>query len=257
MPTISRINVTPVKGMAQNHPSEAELGKIGIPGNRLFHLVNDFGELFSVGDHGPLVRVGASYDPDEDRLTLRFPGGTEVSGDAGQLGDPTQTSFHGRIVAGHELEGEWSEAVSAFVGKRLRLIRNDREGDGPDVRRLTLVSLASVRALADGAGHDGDLDSRRFRINLELEGCKPYEEDTWEGRRVRVGEALVRMFGQIPRCKVTNLDPDTGERDFSTLTAIARQRPRVQGAGLPFGMYAEVEQPGRARVGDPVEPLGD
>jgi hypothetical protein len=26
------------------------------------------------------------------------------------------------------------------------------------------------------------------------------------------------------------------------------------GRGLPFGMYAEVETPGVARIGDPVEP---
>jgi uncharacterized protein YcbX len=55
---------------------------------------------------------------------------------------------------------------------------------------------------------------------------------------------------------VTTLGPDTGEKDFTTLNLIARHRERIGGrGGLPFGMYAEVVEPGRARLGDPVEPV--
>jgi hypothetical protein len=104
--------------------------------------------------------------------------------------------------------------------------------------------------------HGPDLDARRFRINLEIEGCEPYEEDTWDGRSVRIGETTIRVRGQIPRCVVTTLGPDSGEKDFRTLTEIARYRPRIGGrGGLPFGMYAEVVEPGSIRVGDAVEPL--
>ena len=55
---------------------------------------------------------------------------------------------------------------------------------------------------------------------------------------------------------MTTLGPDTGDKDFTTLNLIARHRPRIEGRrGLPFGMYAEVVEPGRVRVGDPVEPI--
>jgi uncharacterized protein YcbX len=71
-----------------------------------------------------------------------------------------------------------------------------------------------------------------------------------------VGEATIRVRGQIPRCIVTTLSPDSGVKDFRTLNMIARHRPRIAGrGGLPFGMYAEVVQGGRVRVGDPVEPI--
>jgi uncharacterized protein YcbX len=56
---------------------------------------------------------------------------------------------------------------------------------------------------------------------------------------------------------VTTQDPATGLKDFDTLKHIAAYRPKMrQPRGIPFGMYAEVEQPGRIAVGDPVEPLG-
>jgi uncharacterized protein YcbX len=124
------------------------------------------------------------------------------------------------------------------------------------VEPLTIVSQASVRELARRGGREGDSDSRRFRINLEIEGCEPYEEDTWRGRRLRVGEAGLIVLDPIPRCIVTTQDPNTGTKDFETLKVIASYRGRIDGrGGLPFGMYARVQEPGRARVGDRVEPL--
>ena len=71
-----------------------------------------------------------------------------------------------------------------------------------------------------------------------------------------IGAAAVRVLGQIPRCVVTTMDPDTGDKDFNTLTQLARTRQRIGGrGGLPFGMYAEVVEPERVTVGDPVEPV--
>ena len=60
----------------------------------------------------------------------------------------------------------------------------------------------------------------------------------------------------MPRCAFTTKDPDTGEKDWNTLTQIAKYRRRIGGrGGLPFGMYARVVTPGVVRVGDQVTPL--
>jgi uncharacterized protein len=128
------------------------------------------------------------------------------------------------------------------------------------VHHLTMVSAESVAELGRQAGREGDPDARRFRMLLEIEGCaSPHEEDTWDGRQVRVGAAVVRVRGQVPRCVVTTQDPDSGVKDLDTLKTIRRYRGRMTGEdgdpGLPFGMYAEVETPGVAQLGDPVEPL--
>ncbi len=255
-PRLARLNVTPVKSTGLQHPASVQLTAAGIPSNRRFHLVDEAGRLFTAADHGPLVSVRSTLDPDAGTLSVAFPDGSVVTSAAHLLGDPHVTDVWDRPVPGRFLLGPLAEAIGAYAHRPLRLVRADIEGDGSDVHRLSLVSLASVRDL--GARHDRpDLDSRRFRIDLELDGCEPFEEDTWEGRTVRVGDAVVRILGPIPRCVVTTQDPATGLKDFDTLKHIAEYRPLMrEPRGVPFGMYAEVEQPGRIAVGDPVEPLG-
>jgi uncharacterized protein YcbX len=253
---LASLSVTPVKALRLSHPLEAELAAGGIPADRRFFMIDEAGDLFDATDHGPLLAVVPAYDPAAERLRLSFPTGDVVEGPVDRLGDEVVTDFFGRTVDGDVVEGPFADALTEFAGRPVRLARVRRDGDGQDVHPLTVVSSASVRDLGVRGGHGPDLDARRFRINLEIEGCEPYEEDSWNGRSVRIGEATIRVRGQIPRCVVTTLGPDSGEKDFRTLTEIARYRPRIGGrGGLPFGMYAEVVEPGWIHVGDAVEPL--
>jgi uncharacterized protein YcbX len=255
MATLARICVTPIKGTALQHPASAELTALGIQGNRRFHLVDAQGRLFSGGAHGPLVQVRATYDAAAEALVVSFPGGKTVAADATSLGASHTTDFWGRPVAGRFVGGPLDAAFSAYAGCPVRLVRDDVEGDGPDEHRLTLMAQASVRDLGTRSGQP-DLDPRRFRMNLELAACEPFEEDTWAGTVVRVGQAVVRVLGQVPRCVVTTQDPDTGRKDFDTLKKIAEFRPLIrEPRGIPFGVYAEVERPARIAVGDPVGPI--
>jgi uncharacterized protein YcbX len=73
---------------------------------------------------------------------------------------------------------------------------------------------------------------------------------------VQLGDAVIEVGGQVPRCVFTTKDPDTGERDWNTLTEIAKYRPRIAGdGGLPFGVYARVARPATIRTGDALLPL--
>jgi uncharacterized protein YcbX len=247
--------VTPVKALRLLHPAEADLTAGGIPADRRFYLIDEAGALLDASDHGALQRIVPSYDPATERLRLTFDDGSVVEGDAGRLDGTVTTDFFGREVEGRLVGDGFAQALSGALGRPVRLVRVARDGDGQDARPLTIVSSASVRELGS-RGDRPDLDARRFRINLEVDGCEPYEEDSWDGDLVRVGGATIRVRGQIPRCVVTTLAPDTGEKDVATLNLIARFRPRIAGRrGLPFGMYAEVVGRGRVRVGDPVEPV--
>jgi uncharacterized protein YcbX len=255
MRTLTRLSVTPVKALRLSHPSEVDLTSAGIPTDRRFYLIDEAGDLFDASDHGGLQKIVPRYDPMTERLQLDFPDGSAVEGATDRLDGAITTDFFGRDVKGRLVADGFAEAISRAVGRPVRLVRVTHDGDGQDVHPLTIVSSASVRDLGS-RGDREDLDARRFRINLEVDGCDPYEEDSWDGGLVRVGEATIRVRGQIPRCVVTTLAPDTGEKDFTTLNLIARYRPRIEGRrGLPFGMYAQVVEPGRVRVGDPVEPL--
>jgi uncharacterized protein YcbX len=90
-------------------------------------------------------------------------------------------------------------------------------------------------------------------MTVELDDCEPYEEDSWNGSRVRMGDVVVRVGEGVPRCVLTTMNPVTGEKDFPTLEVLASFRRRD--GELQFGVYADVVQPGRIRVGDVVEPL--
>ncbi len=129
-------------------------------------------------------------------------------------------------------------------------------GQAVDSHAVSIFSTASAEELDRQAGRsDRPLDRRRWRMLVEVAGSAAHEEDGWVGRRVRIGEATVEVIRTDPRCRITTLDPDTGFREFDTLKVIAAYRGADPEGGLPFGVYAEVVEPGAVRVGDPVHPL--
>jgi uncharacterized protein len=88
---------------------------------------------------------------------------------------------------------------------------------------------------------------------IELDGCEPYEEDTWAGHRLRIGGTELLVGGPTHRCTLTTMHPDTGDKDFPALDVLATYR-RTPG-GLELGRYAAVLRPGVVRIGDRVEVL--
>jgi uncharacterized protein len=247
VPTVARINVTPVKGLGLLHPEEVELTEHGVESNRRYYLISGW-RLFNGKDHGPLVRIAP--EAQNGLLTLRFPDGREVAGEV-ELGEAVSTNFWGRRVTGRLVVGPWSDALSDYAAEALLLVRTDEPGAGCDVHVGTLVSRASCERLGSELG--AEVDGRRFRMLFELDGTGAHEEDTWGV--VRIGEATVRIAGPVPRCAVTTQDPDTGMRTLDTLAGIKAYRGLRDGTQLDFGVYFDVVEPGRVRVGDAVEPV--
>jgi uncharacterized protein YcbX len=253
MPSVARFSLTPVKGLALHHPEEIRLESRGVAADRRFYLVREDGRLFSGLHHGPLVRVVADWEEPGDRLRLTFPDGTVVE-ETVRLGDPVVTEFWGRAVSGRAVLGPWGDALASFVGRTLRLVKAEEPGGALDAEPVTLVSQASVEELRRRAER-ARVDGRRFRMLVDLAGCSPHEEDSWTGRRLRLGEAVVEVVGPVARCATTTRDPATGLRDFDTLRAIEAYRGRRDGKKIDFGVYARVHVPGRVGVGDPVQVL--
>ena len=253
MKSVARISVTPVKGFALLHPGGVNLTERGVIEDRRFAIVDaDDKRLRSSSVSWPAV-VRGEYDSATEVLRVAFPGGEVVEGSAVGAGPVRDWNFHGgQVEPGRVVEGEWNERLSALAGYDVRIVRTEKYGrirEDP----VTLVSLASVARLEREAG--GSVDPRRFRMLFDLDGCDEHEEDTWDGRRLRVGEAVLRVGGPVPRCAVTTRDPDSGKRDLDTLRLIRGYRGVRDGEAIDFGVYAAVEQPGRVRVGDSVEPL--
>lgn len=253
MPTVSRLSIAPVKGLALEHPDEIELTEQGVREDRRFFLVDETGRLVDGLLAGRMVQVAAHIDPDATHLRMTFPDGGVIEDDI-RVGEPVITRMYGRTVLGHIVFGSWAEALEPFAGRRLYLIRTSSPGGTREKHPATLITDGSLDLLGQHLG-GVPVDGRRFRMLIELEGGAAHEEDSWIGRRIELGETRMLVSKQVARCAITTQDPDTGTRDLDTLRAIISYRGLRDGENVDFGVYGEVERPGRIRLGDTVEVL--
>ncbi len=250
MPRAVRFSIAPVRSLGLEHPDEIDLTEVGVIEDRRFYLTDDANRLVDRLVVGELVRIAAHTDPGATRLRLTFPDGL-VLDDEVRLGDPVETPIYGRTGVGHLVEGPWAEALSDFAGRTIRLIRCDRPAGTRAGHPASLVSDGSLAELARHVGADR-VDARRFRMLIDLEGAAPHEEDTWIGRRIAIGEAVLAVTKPDARCAITTQDPDTGIRDLDTLRALIGYRGLRDGKHADFGVLADVARPGRVRLGDDV-----
>ena len=249
--------MTPVKGLRLHDVDEAQLGVDGIAGDRAFFLAGEDGQMVSGTRLGPLVAVVAEHDPGAGTLSLRFPDDHVFSGEV-ELGPAEQVGFFGLALDARPVAGAFSEALSEHCGRALRLFAADPRRPGVDRGRdgaATLLGTGSMEALRDAAAVDDPVDARRFRMTFGIDGLAAHEEDGWIGHEVRVGEALLRVEGNVGRCAFTTRNADTGVVDFMTLHVLKGYRDAVPTTEpLPFGVHARVLEPGTVRVGDPAQP---
>jgi uncharacterized protein len=132
----------------------------------------------------------------------------------------------------------------------LRLI-----GDGHTPRyhdeepgRITLHARESLRALENALGHD--VSELRFRSNIAIDGVAAWEEQSWIGRKIRVGAVEFDVVKPKTRCLATHANPTTGDRDLPILTTLTQnlgqEQPTFAVAMLPS------RGGGQIRVGDEV-----
>ena len=253
MPTVSRLSIAPVKGLALEHRDEIELTEQGVREDRRFFLVDDTGRLIDGLLAGRMVQVGAHIDPDGTHLRMTFPDGGVIEEDV-RVTEPVITRMYGRTVLGHVVEGPWAEGLEPFAGRHLHLIRTNSPGGTREKHPATMITDGSLDLLGQHLG-GVPVDARRFRMLIELEDGAAHEEDTWIGRRIELGETRMLVSKQVARCAITTQDPDTGTRDLDTLRTIISYRGLRDGENVDFGVYGEVEQPGRIRLGDSVRLL--
>jgi MOSC domain-containing protein len=203
----------PVKSMAGEPLAEADVYWHGIRGDRRYALVqpelihSDFPWL-TIRERAELVR----YRP---RLV------TPEKPDAS------------RVVV-RTPDGEELDVVELADTLGARSIKLNRGAF--DSAPLSLISLGTV----------GELDTRRFRMNLVIDAPDAFAEDAYIGHTLRIGGLRLRVDRPDSRCTIITTDPDTGERD----PAILKEYGRTHNACA--GVYCSVIEPGRVAVGDEV-----
>src|SRR5689334_4336596 len=205
-----------------------------------------------------MVRIRVDWDEETRRLVLDFPDGKRIDGVV-ELGEHVDATMYRHPHPSRRVVGPWEAAISDYVGEPLNLLYAEAHAVDRGFRggTVSLVSRASLERIAREGGADEPLDGRRFRMLFEIDGVDAHEEDEWLGRQVQLGEATIVLNGDVGRCAVTTHDPDTGVPTFDTLGTLAAYRREGRNEPLPFGVYGAVVVPGRARVGDRIQPLQD
>ena len=202
----------PVKSMAGVRLDAARLGYMGVPGDRLAYVVDERGETVSARTRPELLGLS---------------GGTAADG------SPT--------VNGNAWDGPAAaEAVRAAAGPTARLVQ------ASSFERFDILPLLVA---TDGAVREAGIDVRRLRPNLVIGGVQGLAEREWEGRFLRIGDAVVGLADLRDRCIVTTYEPETLEQDVGVLLDIRR---RFEGS---LALNAWTARPGAVRVGDPIELL--
>lgn len=168
-------------------------------------------------------------------------------GPLGVEGDRARYVVTDRIIDARSkpklLEIAWNDPdlerrVTEAVGAPARVV------EAKDIERFDVLPLLVA---TDGAVETMKLDRRRFRPNLLIGGVPGLTERTWEGRFLRVGDAIVGLHSLRQRCVITTWDPDTHVQDREVLRRINRE---LDGT---LALNAWVVKEGRVRVGDRVE----
>jgi uncharacterized protein YcbX len=173
----------PVKSMAGELLSEAELRADGIAGDRLVHVEDERARVLTARNHPRLLGLRASLGPDGTALVNGVPW------------DAAETAAGVRRAAGPGARLVRHEGVERF-----------------DVLPLLVATDGAVRALG--------VDRRRLRPNILIADVDGLAERAWPGSRLAIGDAVIAVEKLRARCVMTTYDPDTQVQDLAVLKRI-------------------------------------
>ena len=87
--------------------------------------------------------------------------------------------------------------------------------------RITLHGRESLQAIQTAVGKD--VSELRFRSNIAVDGLMAWEEQSWVGRKIRIGAVEFDVVKPKTRCLATHANPVTGERDVPILTTLTQK----------------------------------
>ncbi|MGA2320535.1 MAG: MOSC N-terminal beta barrel domain-containing protein [Solirubrobacteraceae bacterium] len=254
---VAALTATPIKGLRVTSRPRVTLERGGVRHDRRFYLVDERGRMINGKLLGALIEVMADLDENGEQLTLTFPDGSVVAGTA-EPGEVVETQFFSEQRQARVVRGPFSSVLSEHARQSLRLVQaadGSSAVDRGERGAVSMISRASLSSLAQEAG-ELDVDARRFRMSIEIDGADPFEEDHWLGRELLVGAARVVLRGHVGRCIVTSRNPETGEIDLPTLDHLRSLRAGARTSEpLALGVYGSVLQPRAVSVGDIVEVL--
>jgi uncharacterized protein YcbX len=261
MPTLTELNLYPVKSCAGISLREATLTNAGLMVEQIYDrewmVVDAKGEFMTQRDFPKMALITPRIKA--DTLELRAPGMLRLEVPLG-LPDPEDAKTLSVKV--------WDDAVQAydcdettaawftnFLGTPCRLVRfhvdakrqaSEKWTQGTDAPTLfadafpMLVisqgSLDDLNGKLKAQGRDA-LPMNRFRPNIVISGIEAFEEDYAES--ISIGPAKLKPVKPCARCNIPSVNQSTGEPGPDPLDIMQgyRANPKLDGA-LTFGMNA-------------------
>ena len=261
---VTALWIYPVKSLAGQSISEAELQTRGFADDRRWMLVDENGRFISQREHAHLARWQARLEVDtlflkqlDTGVEIRVP---QARAEAGpQL---VVQIWQDQVVA-REVTTVPAEVLKVAFGFPCRLVymaEDSRRAVDPryakageevsfaDGYPYLITTTGSLRAVEQQRG--ADLSMRRFRPNIVVEHEAAFAEDQWQA--VTIGRQPFRLPKPCARCIVITIDPDTTVKDPDVFAAVADLHQ--EGRKVLFGMNAcwEGLLAGKLRVGDEV-----
>ena len=229
----------PVKSFRGESVQQTKIMEYGLYGDRSHAYLDDTkkGEFLTITQFPEMVRYKAEFVGEES--IVEYP-------------HVKVTTPEGKVV-------DWNdqELIKEIENKSNRKISTIEYSPshvpiGPiAVEHILLATDASLDKLQELWGKDA-VDLRRFRPNLfiSLKEKKPFIEEEWLGRRIKIGtEVELEFVGHCKRCMIITVDPDNAERDPSLHKTVIKENNNH------FGIYASVIKTGDIHVDDEVHLL--
>ena len=251
---LKKISRYPIKGLSEETLAEVEVTEgRGLPGDRIFALALADTEFDSLNPRplpktkfvmlarfARLAGLLSSFDAVTSTLVLRHAGAALAAGCLEtQAGRRTIEKALAKFM-GDDLDG--APRVVEAEGHRF----TDVSVDSPVLMEaVSMINLASVRDLEGKLGRE--VDPRRFRANLLVDGLGPWQEFDLIDKEFTIGSVRVKGLQRTRRCPATEVNPDTAERDIR----VPLELRRYYGHG-DNGIYLSILSNGTLREGDAI-----
>ncbi|MXX48914.1 MAG: MOSC domain-containing protein [Chloroflexi bacterium] len=281
--TVTQLWRYPVKSMAGEQLSAAEIDQNGVAGDRGWavreieaDVTRNAREMPKLLQFASAYAESPSFDQRSPAVTITTPDNLQVqSADENRdqqlseiLGRPVMlTPLHPADDLAWYARAQIPEGVDPM--QALRQLMGMQEDDPlpdfsglpPDLQNFSsppgtyfdcypihIMTTSSLNTLAESGGGE-DVDVRRFRPNVLIDtgDAEGLLEVDWTGKKLRLGEVIIELQTTTVRCSV----PAHAQRDFGSSRAVGRAL--IENTKQHLGSYCNVLQGGTVNVGDDVE----
>ena len=257
--TISSINYCPVKSVSFQTIEKCEIKKnIGIAGDRIFAFAKgleaDKALLF---EKNPEERKGKwnkvltlknspvlnkyNFLFKENKLTLTFKDKEILTINASELSERQLLS--NKII---ELENSLKEPIVLMKNEESPFFDTSISNKVDFINSISLLNIQSINDFQKKI--DKEVEISRFRGNICIDGIKPWEEQEWVGKTMKINSVTFKVEKKIPRCVAINLKPQTDDNSLNLLQALKKTYNHFD-----MGIYLSALDDGKIEVGNKIE----